>query len=56
MSPRGWSIDNRGEPNLSIRFQEMLCVEAAVASSGAVDLPPGEEWTASQLLSLEALH
>ena len=31
-------------------LQEMLCVEAALASSGPVELGAGKTWTAKQVL------
>ena len=31
-------------------LQEMVCVEAALASSGPVELGPGQTWTAKQVL------
>lgn len=31
-------------------YQQMVCVEPAVAASGPVTLPPGEMWSAKQVL------
>ena len=38
--------------NLCNAFQEMVCLEPAVAGSGPVTLQPGKSWKAKQTLSV----
>lgn len=35
-------------------YRTMLCIEPAVAGSGAVTLQPGAKWTGSQTLTLRS--
>lgn len=39
----------------SVDMQEMICVEAALATSGPVEVPPGDNWVGSQVLTISSL-
>ena len=38
-----------------ITVQEMICVEAALATSGPVELAPGDNWVGTQVLKASSL-
>lgn len=39
----------------SCEVQEMICVEAAVATSGPVEVAPGDNWIGTQVLTISSL-
>ena len=46
---------HRTKHGFLLYLQEMICVEAALATSGPVKLAPGKSWTGTQVLTSSKL-
>ena len=43
------------QPSICAYMQEMICVEAALATTGPVELSPGDNWVGTQVLTTSSL-